>query len=469
MSGPTLLIIVHSDSFEKAKDIEAANVLFECSEFDEILMLATPANNNQDWLSPYPRMFQIAYEDRGDRSFVARYKAHNSEVGTLFHDYVPKEMLIDLYGCKENSAEFAEIKSAFNDLLAFEAISRSKTDAIFATESPYLLEKNVWIQKRFEVKILSFLQALEYTDLYLRRQNSTSYYSAPHHTVVGGNAFHYWFLLKDLVPKFAEAWGISVFGADRVHNGLKIQNILQGFASKFESALYSSDRISMEYMKRPNNSTEWEMLYNLNYFCMLVTGIFDLLGWLSVYRYSIPIQHPYQVSLHITDPRSKGAKFVAAISRNNPSLASFIVTKQNFIHSFYPMRDATQHREPVSGARFEQANEGWTVSTANVKQDAVSAIEAMDKNGYPFTEFGLLNTGVPNLMEPNRFARRTLRELIDFSNTYLEMTDFPSLITEHPDLVDRIAHMEPIENYIPFVAKVYWKRDCHLPILFRNR
>jgi hypothetical protein len=133
------------------------------------------------------------------------------------------------------------------------------------------------------------------------------------------------------------------------------------------------------------------------------------------------------------------------------------------------MRDATQHREPVSGVQFEQANEGWTVSTASLKEDAVDAIKIIDQSGRPFTRFGLLNTLAPNLVEPNRFTRIALRELIDFSNTYLEMMDFPSLIAAHQEVIDRITHITPIDDSTPFIAKVYWKRSCHMPILFRSK
>lgn len=345
MTDYTLLVVIHSDSLKKAnsEDNIVIDTFLKCSELDEILMLVTPTTD-LDWLEPYKRIVFIKYEDHGDKSFVAKYKTQIFETGVLFHNYLPKELIISLYGCQEDSPEFIEASKAFHDLLAFEAISRNKMDAIFVSQSPYLLEKNVWIQKRFEVKILSFLQALEYIDLHLRKLDPNIYYAAPRYQIKGGNAFYYWFLLRKLIPEFARAWSISVFGKNYIQNGGKIQNTLRGFASKFEDALYSSDRIAIEYMKPPNNLTEWEMLFYLNYFCMLVTGIFDLLAWLVVYRYSIPIKTRHEVSIHITNHKSKAAKFVGSIARYNPPLASFIVTKQSFIHMFYPMRNAIQHK-----------------------------------------------------------------------------------------------------------------------------
>lgn len=470
MKNHNLLVVIHSDSLKRAndEDKEIIDTFLKCSELDEILMLAAPTTD-LNWSTPYKRIFHVGYKNLDNKSYGADYKTQNHETSALFHDSIPQEIFISLYGFQKDSPELKEIENAFHDLLAFEAISKNSIDSIFVSQSPYLLQKSVWIQKRFEVKILSFLQALEYIDLYLRRLNSSFYYSAPHYRIIGGNAFFYWFLLKELVPKFAEAWAVAVFGADHIQNGKELMNKLGGLAAKFENALCSSDHIAMEYMKPPNNSTQWEMLYNLNYFCMLVTGIFDLLAWLTASYYSIPIKNPRQVTIRMTGHKSEGTKFVSAIARFNPSLASFIVTKQDFIHMFYPMRDAVQHREPVVGAQFAQANEGWTLSVATLKQDAPSAIKMVDQTGYPFTRFGLLNTGTPNLLEPSRFTRKALRELIYFTNAYIELLDFPLLVAKRQDLVDKITSATTNKTNTPFIAKVYWKRDCHLPILFRNK
>lgn len=470
-----LLVGVHSDSLNEAikNDKKVVDAFLECTKMKECLVLATPVSDTSVLSVLNPEIVRVSYEDRGDGTFVAMYKTGTYESKTGFHDYIPSSMIAGLYGCKENSKEFNEIKGAFHDLLAFEAISRwHKDESIFVTQYPNLLEKNVWIQKRFHLKILSFVQALEYFDLYLKRQDL--HYANPYVREVDGKAFHYWFLFKDLVPKFAEAWSISVFGKDVIPNGPNIQNALAGLADKFENALCSSDRIALEYMKRPVNSTQWEMLYNLNYFCLLATGIFDSLAWLTVHRYSLPIptkpERPHEVSIQITKPNSWGTKFVGAISKHNSSLASFIRNNQDFIKLFYPMRHAIQHREPVGGAQFEDRSEGWTASVAQIKQDASVAIQKIDQPEYPFTKWGLLKTsGIGYLLEPHRFTRKALRNLVPFTNTYIELLDFPSLIASHQKLIDKIADAKSTEPEPPFIAKIYWTRDSHLPILFRNR
>lgn len=462
-----LLIGVHSNSLNEAvkHDKELVHVFFECSKMKECLVLAMPATDASVLSMLNPETVRVSYEDRGDGAFVA---THGS-ARTLFHDLIPPAMIEDLYECQEDSTEFKETKDAFHDLLAFEAISRwHKGESIFVTQYSNLLEKNVWIQKRFDVKVLSFVQALEYFDLYLKKLDL--YYANPYLRRVDGKAFHYWFLLKDLVSRFAEAWSISVFGKNVIQNGPNVQDVLAGLADRFQNALCSSDRIAMEYMKRPTNSTEWEMLYNLNYFCLLATGMFDSLAWLAVHRHSIPIHHPYQVSIRITGHKSRGAKFVAAIARDNPPLASFIILQQDFINMFYPMRDATQHREPVGGVLFESRSEGWTASLARIKPDAVAAIRKIDKSGYPFTDCGLLNiSGIGHLVDPYRFTRKVLRNLMVFTNTFIELVDLPSLIALHQDLIDKISEARSKEPEPPFITKVYWSRDSHLPILFRDR
>jgi hypothetical protein len=468
MFSDKMLTVIHSSTLEKAINIdkEVVDTFLECSRMREIVMLATPTSAR---VTLVPDVFQITYEDLGQGYFTAGCRTPAFETNWGFKDYIQPAFITHLYGCREDSEEFKNARAEFLDLLAFEAISRARSgESIFVSQSAVLLDKNVWIQKRFDVKILSFVQALEYLDLYLKKQNI--YHANSHTRQTNGKAFDYWFLLKYIVPKFAEAWSISVFGRIVINNGQEMQDVLAGLADKFQNALSSSDRIAMEYMKRPVNSTEWEMLYHFNYFCMLATGIFDSLAWLTVYRHSIPVYQPYQVSIRITGFKSRGAKFVSNISRCNLPLASFIASQQDFINLFYPMRDATHHREPVGGAQFEDGNEGWTASLATLKPDAVSAIKSVDQLSHPFTKWGLLNASESfALLEPYRFTRKALRELLAFTSTYIELLDFPSLIAPHQDLIDKIAVASSQEPEPPFIARVYWRRDSHLPILFRNR
>jgi len=462
-----LLLGIHSNSLSEAtkSDKEVVDVLFECARMKECLGLAAPAADASVLLTLDQSIVRLSYEDRGDGSFVARRE--KERIG--FHYSIPPSMIQDLYDCKEDSRKFREIKGAFLDLLAFEAISRwHKNESIFVSQSPHLLEKQVWILARFDVKVLSFVQALEYFDLYLKRRDI--YYVNPHITQVDGKAFDYWFLLKDLVPEFAEAWRTIIYGQKIIQNAQNIQDGLAGLADRFQNAFCASDRISMEYMKRPVNSTEWEMLYNFNYFCMLATGIFDSLAWLTVYRYSIPVHHPIQVSIRVTTSKSKGTRFVKKISQHNSSLESLIKTQQVLINLFYPMRDATQHREPVGGTQFVHSNEGWTASLARVKQDAAVAVQNIDQLGYPFTKWGLLKiAGIDYFLEPYRFSRQALRKLLTFTNEYLKLLDLPSLIASDRDMVKKIADARSKEPEPPFIARIYWRRDSHLPILFRNR
>ena len=463
-------MFIQSSSLKEAikKDNEVVKTLLECAKMKECQMFATPAEASVISILG-SEVVLLRYEERGRGAFVAKF----GEGWVGFHDFTPPSMIAYICSCKEGSREFEEIRRALHDLLAFEAFTRwPREESIFVTQHPNLLEKNIWIQKRLDVKILSFVQALEYFDLYLKKRNL--YYANPNSRRIDGKSFHYWFLLKYLVPKFAEAWSISVFGEKAIRNGVNIKYTLLGLADKFENALCSSDRIAMEYTKRPVNSTVWEIAFNFNYFCLLATGIFDLLAWLTVHRYSLQVpkkpERPYEVSIQITKPGSWGDKFIVAISQHNPNLASYIRNNQDFIKLFYPMRHAAQHREPARGAPFQDMSEGWTASLVYITQDAAVAIQRIDQPGQPLTKWGLLNMSIlGNLLEPHRFTRNALRNLMVFTNKYIELLDFPSLIAPHRNLSGKIAEAKSTEPEPPFLAKTYWKRDSHLPILFRDR
>ncbi len=462
-----LIVFLHSDSLDDAsrQDKEAVDILLQSSGFAEFDFISTPTNSSIPSLLD-PTITRLSYEDMGDGRFVARMQKNQADRGSYgFHDSLKAPFYSDVFGCKEGSLEFDKIKNAFHDLLAFQSITElCGGEAIFVTQYDLLLERNLWIQRRFNVKILSFVQSLEYMDLDLKRRNI--YYARPHVREIDGRAFHYWFLLKYLVPRFADAWTISVFGETAVENGPQIKDVLSGLADRFENAICASDRIAMEFMKRPVNSTEWEMLYNFNYFCLLATGIFDALAWLTVHRYSMPVRSNLDVSLQMMGPKSRGTKFVNAISLKNASLASFIQQNEDLIKLFYPMRHSAQHREPVGGAQFEDRDEGWTASVARIKSDATLGIQKIDINDHPFSRWGL-HVYLPNLLEPYKFTRRALRELIGFSNNYLDLLDFPSLPPSE-DLKRNIANASSKDPETCFLAKIYWKRESNLPLLFRS-
>jgi hypothetical protein len=469
-----LTIGLHSDSIDEAirKDKEVVDVLFECSKLNEFDFIATPTES--PILSKLnPKVTRISYENKGNSRFVAHMQKEGIDQGWVgFHDLFNGKFYSDIFGCREGTSEFEKVKTGFHDLLAFESITEwGKGDAVFVTQLSQLLENNVWIQRRFKVKILSFVQALEYMDLDLKRRNI--YYASPHIRETDGRAFHYWFLLRQLIPSFADAWKVSVYGEKVILNGTEIKDVLSGLADRLENAFCASDKIAMEFMKRPINSTEWEILYNFNYFCLLATGVFDALAWLTVHRYSIPIKSHLDVSIQITGPKSRGAKFVNVISKKNAPLSSFIQNNENLVKLFYPMRHSVQHKEPVGGAQFEDANEGWTASVARIKSDAIAGIQKLDRLGHPFSEWGLLDTGMGGLklswtgfLEPYRFTRKALRELFAFSNEYLNLLDFPSLITS--ELKEKVASAKSKDSETCFIAKIYWKRATNLPLLFRS-
>lgn len=462
-----LNVCLHSDSIDEAlkKDKKVADVLLQCSELEELNFMATPTNSSA--LSNLsPEITRISYKDRGEGRFVAKISKKEIEQSwTIFQELSKPRFFSRVFGVKDGSDGFQKLKNAFRDLRAFEAISNfASENTLFVTQYSPLLKKNVWIQRRFNVKIFSFVQALEYMDLYLKRRNI--YYAGPKVRETDGRAFHYWFLLRYLFPSFTEAWKVAVFGKAVIQNGTQIMDVLSGLADRLQNALCASDRIAMEYMKHPINSTEWEILYHFNYFCLLVTGIFDSLAWLTVHRYSMPIGGVFDVRIRIGKSGSHGDKFVKAISQKNTTLASLIQKNQDLINLFYPIRHSAQHREPAGGTLFVSRTEGWTASLVRIKNDALTAIQKIDTQRQPFSEWGLLNT-FDEYLEPYRFTRKALRKLMIFSNEYLKALDFPKLITS-PELQKKIENASSKDPETCFIAKVYWKRDSTLPILFRD-
>ncbi len=286
-SSPQLLMVLHTRTIPAAiiSDCEVVDTFMKCASMRESLVLATPADEETARLvSGWDGVHMITYKSL-DEAFSVKYRTNESEVdvycGPEIHVLAPG-ILEHLYGFREGSTELEETSRSFRDLLAFESIARDDDQAIFVTQDQRLIDKRIWIQSRFHVKILSFLQALEYFDLFLKKRDL--YYANPWTRRVDGKAFHYWFLLKALCPYFADAWSIATFGKEIIVNGDVIQTSLSSLADRFQNMLCASDRIAIEYTKSPVNSTEWEMIYNFNYFVLLTTGVFDSLGWLTLHR-----------------------------------------------------------------------------------------------------------------------------------------------------------------------------------------
>ncbi len=131
------------------------------------------------------------------------------------------------------------------------------------------------------------------------------------------------------------------------------------------------------------------------------------------------------------------------------------------------MRDSVQHRDPLGGAHFVYASDGWKVSVVQPKSDALNAISRVDTTGHLFTEWGVLSGS--GYLEPHRFCRKASRELLRFVDRYLELLDFPSLITSHPEIRTRVNQAISQAPEPPFITKMYLSRSSHLPILFRTR
>lgn len=157
--------------------------------------------------------------------------------------------------------------------------------------------------------------------------------AAPRFTVNEG--FYYLYRRDKIFPDFRRAWFYGRESAERR---------LQGLWTRLEFLCRSADAAEIASLRTPNNDTEDRALFHLAYHYILATGAFDDLAAVADQIYGLDL-NMYRRTLR--RGRQGRSTAVEAISSHNQELAQFLESEriQKAIGSFYPIRDALQHRE----------------------------------------------------------------------------------------------------------------------------
>ncbi len=138
-----------------------------------------------------------------------------------------------------------------------------------------------------------------------------------------------------MFPDFRRAW---FFGGGRR------ERRLSGLARRLDFLCRTTDAAEIASLKTANNDTEARALFHLAFQYMLATGAFDDLAALADDVYSLNLRK-HERTLRL--PRKGESRAMKLIGQHNSSLAEFVSSDRTTkaIESFYPIRDALQHRE----------------------------------------------------------------------------------------------------------------------------
>ena len=147
---------------------------------------------------------------------------------------------------------------------------------------------------------------------------------------------------------------------------MELYNFVESFGDRVMSILQMRDELELLLEEAPNNDTEWEVVNKLNYFFVLVTGLFDNLVWLAAIRYGLYTQFNARgrsrdvvVKVSTKNGLPNPNSFQCEIAVNNRLFYDHMLNHQDLIAIFYPIRDSIQHRLVLSGCILEYLDRGW--------------------------------------------------------------------------------------------------------------
>ena len=347
-------------------------------------------------------------------------------------------------------------------LLVFiqEILYRLTTTDLLITNNEIIVKNRLWFESHFPgspVNIMTTDEALQFLDLFAKYKET--YYISSNFTCNRGLWYLYSFKTK--VSNFQLPWSSVVYGTP-IMNGL---DILQAFSNRFIDLLRAIDEIGFEYYKGVNNDTMDGMVYHLNYFITLVTGLFDNLALLSLSYYPLQVKgvnsrqkdRMFKISLRNKD-------FLKALKEKNQDLHDFIKNNKNFIELFYPFREEIIHRSGLKKAGFKYTGDdvNWEMNIIRLSEDVANKIEVFDgESEYEvITRWGIYKSNSEYFLEPFHFVKAATENLIEFCNKYLELLAFNQLLEKNPEVKQKIEESNKSKTHRDFIKNIeIFKRD----------
>lgn len=347
-------------------------------------------------------------------------------------------------------------------LLVFiqEILYRLTTTDLLITNNEIIVKNRLWFESHFPgspVNIMTTDEALQFLDLFAKYKET--YYISSNFTCNRGLWYLYSFKTK--VSNFQLPWSSVVYGTP-IMNGL---DILQAFSNRFIDLLRAIDEIGFEYYKGVNNDTMDGMVYHLNYFITLVTGLFDNLALLSLSYYPLQVKgvnilqkdRMFKISLRNKD-------FLKALKERNQDLHDFINNNKNFIELFYPFREKTIHRSGLKRAVFKYMGDdvNWEMNIIRLSEDVANMIEMFDEESEyeVITRWGIYKSNSEYFLEPFHFVKAATENLIEFCNKYLELLAVNQLLEKNPEVKQKIEESNKSKTHRDFIKNIeIFKRD----------
>jgi len=459
-----LKILIDTESFDEllSEHSKVAEKLLEYSKAKVFDFLRSPFDTSYDILRRVAE-FKTHYDENENlASIIISRDKLEATVYFCYRMENIENIAAKVYG-RESLTE-AEIESVLLVFIQTELHQSGESD-LMVTTNDIIIKNRFWFESHFPglpVNIATIDEALEFMDLFAKFRGT--YYVGSNSLCNRGG----WYLLsfKTKVPAFQLPWSSVVFGLP-LKNALEM---LQGFSSRFRDLLRAVDEIGFQYYLDVNNDTLEAIVYHLNYFITLVTGIFDSLANFSVIYYKLKIKgvdlNKQRGMNKITLRGGVGKDFLEQLTAKNQELSEFIAREERFSELFYPLREKIVHRERLQQTRFEYQGDGgsWKANAIEIPVDVAESISQFDKKQeHEFvTEWGVYGLDTKTFIEPFHFVKASARKLTDFCNNYFELLNFNQLLEEYSEIRCKIEESRISETSMIPLRMVAIFEKCHL-------
>lgn len=456
-----LKILIDSESLNKllSENNDAARKLLKYSDAELFSFIRSPFDTKHPELQKIVK-FRKKYDKNNELTAIdiVRERSRSGiRFGYKMRDV--ENIAARVYG-RESLTE-NEKESVF--LIFIQATLYGLGDSdLLITNNDTIIKNRLWFESHFPglpVNIMTIGEALQFMDLFAKYRDTCCISSR--YTCNRGSWYLYSFKTK--VFNYQLPWSSVVFGIS-IENG---SEILQGFSNRFLDLLRAIDEIGFEFYKGTNNDTMDGMVYHLNYFIALVTGLFDNLAILSLFLHNLQMKDVdvhQKKNMHKISLRNKD--FLKALKKENQNLHDFIIDNKNFIELFYPFREEVIHRSGLKRAGFEYRDNdvNWKMNVINLPENIVGMIEKFDEESdYEFvTRWGMYKAGSEYFLEPFHFVKAVTRKLVEFCNKYFELLAFNKLLEKHPEVKRKIEESNRSRTHREFIKDLEIFQSDHL-------
>jgi hypothetical protein len=217
---------------------------------------------------------------------------------------------------------------------------------LFVTENDIFLtnrfsfERNTLSIESFfpGIKLVNLKDCLEIADLFAK--DNDCYYTSPNSKTT--KRLWYWYYFRSNLPHYNVPISKTASLTDK-------NNIFDALAKRFLYLLISVDELGkLHYFK---NEDEVMILFHLNYFISLITGIFDNLAIHTYDNYHISFPFDNTLS-RISLYNKNGSDFLNEVEKVNLNLRNHIRNYNDFIVLIYNLREQVIHREGLKEMGF---------------------------------------------------------------------------------------------------------------------